>query len=95
MQCDIRELDLSQYNFFLMPISFFHGFEAAEPTSRAAYPAQIQKLLEYLDAVESQDMGNECQQHVALRLQTRHAGSRPRPSRNCAASATSCARIAS
>lgn len=29
------KLDLSQYNFFLMPISFFHGFEAAEPASCA------------------------------------------------------------
>jgi Protein of unknown function (DUF3644) len=29
------QLDLSNYNFFLMPISFYHGFEAAVPASRA------------------------------------------------------------
>ena len=63
-------LDLSQYNFFLMPSSFFHGFETAEPASRAAYPDQIQKLLAYLDAVESQEVDGDCAQHVALRIQT-------------------------
>jgi hypothetical protein len=31
---DWFQLDLSQYNFFLMPLSFFHGFEAAEPATR-------------------------------------------------------------
>lgn len=67
---DWFELDLSQYNFFLMPLSFFHGFETAEPASRANYPAQIQRLLTYLDNLESQDMDDECQQHVALRIQT-------------------------
>ena len=53
-----------------MPISFFHGFETAEPASRATYPTQVQKLLAYLDAIESQAIEDECQQHVALRLQT-------------------------
>lgn len=41
------QLDLSQYNFFLMPISFFHGFEAAEPITRFDYPLQVQNLLAY------------------------------------------------
>jgi hypothetical protein len=64
------KMDLSRYNFFLMPISFFHGFEAAEPASRATYPTQVQKLLTYLDAIESQDIETESHQHVALRIQT-------------------------
>ena len=65
-------LDLSVYNFFLMPISFYHGFEAAEPATRADYPVQIQKLLAYLDAreaLESEDAGSG--QHIALRLETK------------------------
>lgn len=53
-----------------MPISFYHGFEAAEPVSRANYPDQIQKLLTYLDSlVDGSD--DECKQHVALRLETK------------------------
>lgn len=65
------KLDLSQYNFFLMPISFYHGFEAAEPATRADYPIQVQRLLAYLDAREATDMDDAGGQHVALRLETR------------------------
>jgi hypothetical protein len=65
------QLDLSAYNFFLMPISFYHGFETAEPVSRAHYAPQVQKLLEFLDALEAQDTEQECRQHVALRLETK------------------------
>lgn len=65
------KLDLSQYNFFLMPISFYHGFEAAEPATRADYPVQVQKLLAYLDAREATDTDDVGGQHVALRLETR------------------------
>ena len=65
------KLDLSQYNFFLMPISFFHGFEAAEPVTRAIYPAQIQKLLAYLDEREATDNDDPSGQHVALRIETK------------------------
>lgn len=65
------KLDLSQYNFFLMPISFYHGFEAAEPATRADYPVQVQKLLAYLDAREATDTDDAGGQHVALRLETR------------------------
>jgi len=65
------KLDLSQYNFFLMPISFFHGFEAAEPATRADYPIQIQKLLTYLDAREAADTGDAGDQRVALHIETK------------------------
>lgn len=65
-------LDLSIYNFFLMPISFYHGFESAEPATRVDYPIQIQKLLAYLDAQEELDSEDtETDQHVALRLETK------------------------
>jgi hypothetical protein len=54
-----------------MPISFYHGFEAAEPATRASYSDQIQKLLEYLDSLERADADGSGTQHVALRLETR------------------------
>jgi hypothetical protein len=63
--------DLSVYNFFLMPISFYHGFEAAEPASRDAYPEQIQRLLSYIDAREATEADGDGNQHVALHLETR------------------------
>lgn len=65
------QLDLSKYNFFLMPISFYHGFEAAEPATRALYPDQVQRLLAYLDALEEQPLEPEAKQHVALRMETK------------------------
>lgn len=65
------QIDLSDYNFFLMPISFYHGFESVEPASRAHYPEQIQKLLSYLDELESGDVEDDATQHVALRLETK------------------------
>jgi hypothetical protein len=65
------QLDLSAYNFFLMPLSFYHGFEAAEPTTRLAYPEQIRKLLEYLDKLEGAEETDDATQHVALRIETK------------------------
>lgn len=66
------QLDLSEYNFFLMPISFYHGFEAVEPATRAHYPEQIQRLLTYLDQLEESENAEEAVgQHVALRLETK------------------------
>ena len=65
------QIDLSSYNFFLMPISFYHGFETAEPVSRTHYPVQIQKLLEFLDSLEKDEPESDAKQHVALRLETK------------------------
>jgi hypothetical protein len=65
------QLDLSIYNFFLMPLSFYHGFEVAEPAAPAAYPDQIRKLLKYLDQLEGTDDQNEGSQHVCLRIETK------------------------
>jgi hypothetical protein len=65
------QLDLSAYNFFLMPLSFYHGFEAAEPATRAGYPEQVQKLLAYLDALQETDKDTEGTQHVAMRIETK------------------------
>lgn len=65
------QLDLSIYNFFLMPLSFYHGFEAAEPATRASYPEQVKRLLNYLDALEKTDNEAEGTQHVAMRIETK------------------------
>jgi len=65
------QLDLSKYNFFLMPISFYHGFEAAEPATRTQYPEQVQRLLEYLDGLEETPADESGKQHVALRMETK------------------------
>jgi hypothetical protein len=65
------QIDLSTYNFFLMPISFYHGFEAAEPVSLAHYPEQVQKLLQFIDSLQADEPEDGPKQHVALRLETR------------------------
>ena len=65
------QLDLAAYNFFLMPISFYHGFETAEPATRAHYPEQVQRLLTYLDALEAQPPELGAKQHIALRMETK------------------------
>ncbi len=65
------QLDLAAYNFFLMPISFYHGFETAEPATRVHYPEQVQRLLTYLDALEAQPPEDGAKQHVALRMETK------------------------
>ena len=65
------QLDLSVYNFFLMPLSFYHGFEAVEPVGGRKYPERIQKLLEFLDILEARDVTTESKQHVSLRLETK------------------------
>jgi uncharacterized protein DUF3644 len=67
------QLDLSGYNFFLMPISFYHGFETAAPASLTHYPDQVQRLIRYLDILETEYQAAEehPRQHVALHLETR------------------------
>jgi hypothetical protein len=46
-------LDLSRYNFFLMPLSFYHGFESIVAASIASYTDQEKRLLQFLEEVES------------------------------------------
>ena len=65
------QLDLSVYNFFLMPISFYHGFEAAAPSSLSHYSEQMRRLLVYLDTLEANEENTETsRQQFALRLET-------------------------
>ena len=64
-------LDLSDYDFFLMPISFYHGFETVTPAFSVNYPEQIRKLLEFLDVLERSNSEEDSGQHVALHLETK------------------------
>jgi Protein of unknown function (DUF3644) len=67
------QLDLSRYNFFLMPLSFYHGFEAVVPVSMSSYPEQMQRLLAYFDILESAHQQQDEQttrQSFSLRLET-------------------------
>ena len=70
------QADLSRYNFFLMPLSFYHGFEVVKPASVSKYSDQMQRLMAYLDSLQK-DLGDENEnsgpQHFALRLETRLA----------------------
>lgn len=50
--------DLSRYNFFLMPVSFYHGFESVVATSVSRYTDQESRLLAYLESLES-NSGND------------------------------------
>lgn len=69
------QLDLSKYNFFLMPLSFYHGFEAMTATSVIKHPEQVQRLFAYLDSLIAQpDL--ESTKHVALRLETKFVRSK-------------------
>jgi len=65
------QLDLSAYNFFLMPLSFYHGFETAEPATRAIYPEQIQRLLNYIDTLEKADNESNATQRFAMCIETK------------------------
>lgn len=65
------QLDLTAYNFFLMPLSFYHGFDAAEPVTRALYPDQVRRLLDYLDSLERADNESEGTQRFAMCIETK------------------------
>lgn len=51
--------DLSRYNFFLMPLSFYHGFESVVAASVTNYSEQESRLLSYLEALDSASSSDE------------------------------------
>jgi hypothetical protein len=62
-------VDFGKYNFYLMPMSFFHGFEAAASIA-APTSEQSRRFLDYLATVEeSPDLG--AAHSVLLRLETK------------------------
>lgn len=69
------QMDLSRYNFFLMPLSFYHGFEAITAMSVTKHPEQVQRLFAYLDSLIAQPEVASSK-HVALRLETKFVRSK-------------------
>lgn len=65
------QTDLSMYNFYLMPISFYHGFETVEPITDHIYPEQVKHLLAYLDSLDSEDEDESATQFFKLRMETK------------------------
>lgn len=63
--------DLTRFNFFLMPLSFFHGFEAIAPAPVSGYSQQMTRFLAYVKHLEDQGGDPEVSpHHVTLRVET-------------------------
>lgn len=64
-------VDFSRYNFYLMPISFFHGFEAFQPTSVSSYSEQMKRLLLFISEQEKAHASTDVTEHqVTLCVKT-------------------------
>ncbi len=64
--------DLSCYNFYLMPLSFFHGFEAIEVASVNAYSEQMKNLVKYIEHIEKTNPSEEGENYsVTMRVETK------------------------
>ncbi len=64
--------DLSIYNFFLMPMTFFHEFEAIKSFSINSNKEQIENLLKYISEKEKQAPSDESRDfNISLKLETK------------------------
>jgi len=64
------QMDLSHYNFYIIPISFFHAFETIKPVSTTLYTDQTKRLLEFIDSLEEKESEQDSQQYVTLKFET-------------------------
>lgn len=65
--------DLSRFNFFLMPLSFYHGFESVVAVSVAKYSDQESRLLSYLNSLDAEPSGEDADDDVdaiTMRIKT-------------------------
>lgn len=63
--------DLRRFNFYLMPISFYHEFESAECISVSSRSQQVNNFLRYVEAQEAQQATSDLAQHqVTVAVQT-------------------------
>lgn len=68
---DWFEYDLTQYNFYLMPISFYHSFEI-DSYSINNEDKQHKNLLDYINKIEKSNPSDEdADYNIALRLETK------------------------
>lgn len=64
--------DLSVYNFFLMPMTFFHEFEALQSFSVNKGKIQVENLLRYISQKEKLSPSDEKEDfNISLKLETR------------------------
>lgn len=63
-------VDFSRFNFFLMPLSFFHGFEAIEAVSVTPVTDQAQKFLQYIASID-QEPAVGAEHYITLAIETR------------------------
>lgn len=64
--------DLTRYNFYLMPLSFFHEADVIESFSVKNYNEQTRNLLKYLESVEQEHPSNaDNPYNVTLRVETK------------------------
>jgi hypothetical protein len=64
--------DLSKYNFYLMPLSFFHEFESISSFSISKHNEQLKKLLNYLAIKASETKSNPNQEYnLLLKVETK------------------------
>ena len=67
--------DMSQYNFYLMPLSFYHGFESAEPVSVNSYNEQTRNFLRYVESLEEKHASDDVSGHqVTVGIETKGLG---------------------
>jgi len=67
-------VDMSRYNFYLMPLSFYHGFESAEPVSLNGYNEQTRNFLRYLETLEEKHASDDVSGHqVTVCIETKFA----------------------
>ena len=64
--------DLSKYNFFLMPLSFYHDFDTIESFSVNNKTTQVQNLLKYIEGKEKIIPSNvNSTYNITLHLETK------------------------
>lgn len=64
--------DLSIYNFYLMPLTFFHEYEAIKSLSVNSNKKQIENLLKYISETEKSAPSDESEEfNVSLKLETK------------------------
>lgn len=67
------EKDMSKYNFYLMPISFYH-LQELESFSTKKKSEQIKKLSNYLNQIQASNQSEDVQDYdIALRIETKFA----------------------
>jgi len=62
--------DFSRYNFYLMPISFFHGFESIVAKCITPATEQSKRFIDYLATVKS-ETAVESEHHILLSIETK------------------------